>query len=289
LRGFGFWGGSEYNQLNEMRSDKRVVLVILLTAAMMPGCFLGENQKLKKLDRLLSSGKRAMAEKRYDEAVRIYDEGLALAPGESSFLVNKSLALRMRGIDRFNASIKLADEQSRLSGIGAAKQDFSRSADISTEAIKRIKSSRIREYVEILTNDSDRLLAFASHAEAMRFAASYVDKTKAPEALEAIHEYIDIEPDEQRKTKARLDAGKMLLETGYGDRALDEYKKVLDTNPDDVEALLGAGLALSQTGVDKQFMEAEPYFQRFVDLAPAGHRMKAEIEETLKYMRSKKR
>ncbi len=80
---------------------------------------------------------------------------------------------------------------------------------------------------------------------------------------------------------ARLMAGKMLLETDRGEDALNEYKLALALDQNSIVAILGIGLALSQSGDPKNFEEAKPYLKRFVEEAPDTHPMKRDIEATL--------
>ncbi|HEX8607277.1 MAG TPA: tetratricopeptide repeat protein, partial [Pedobacter sp.] len=89
----------------------------------------------------------------------------------------------------------------------------------------------------------------------------------------------------EKKIKIRLYVGKMLIDTGRGDDAIAEYNKVLAINPNDIEAILGVGLALSQSGDLKKYREAEYYLERFVEQAPDNHPLKTDIKNTLEFMK----
>lgn len=272
-----------------MKKDKKHILTFLLFCilAVTSGCLFSENRKINKLNQILQAGNEALYAKQYNEAIRLYDSGLLIAPEEPVFLSNKSTAFRFRGADRYNSAIRLTDQKEKTDGIEAAKSDFRESASFSAKAVKAIESARLLELLGGYSHEARKLNVFTAHAESMRLFATVVDKTKADEALQALHKYIEIEPDEEKKTKALLNTGKMLIETGNGEKAILEYRKILDTNADHTEALLGVGLALSQSGDSKKFKEAEYYLQRFVSQASDDHPLKAEIKSTLDYMKQK--
>jgi tetratricopeptide (TPR) repeat protein len=64
----------------------------------------------------------------------------------------------------------------------------------------------------------------------------------------------------------------MLFDANAFDKALVIYHKILETEPDDLDALLKSGLALFNIGAintDKtKYQEAANYLQRYVDKAP---------------------
>lgn len=161
---------------------------------------------------------------------------------------------------------------------------MSDAAVYSSDAVKAIKTQSRIELFNFGSHEDVKLNVLQNHAEAMRLVAVVVDKTKADAALEAIHEYISFEPNQQKKIIARLAAGKMLTDTYNGNTAVAEYKKVFEVNPDDTEALLGMGLALAQSGQADDFREAKSLLQRFVNQAPANHPSIATAEEILNSM-----
>jgi tetratricopeptide (TPR) repeat protein len=79
------------------------------------------------------------------------------------------------------------------------------------------------------------------------------------------------------------------LDANEFDRALVAYQKILDANPDDLDALLRSGQALFNIGAintDKaKYQEAANFLAKFVDKAPDANPFKADakaILETLK-------
>ena len=266
--------------------NKKTFSLILLICSLLisSGCFLRKDRTLQKLKQILESGNAALHAKQYDKAIEFYNTGLKIAPQELVFLNNKSFAIRLRGTDLYNTSIRLEDKQSKTNGIEASKKDFLDASIVSAEAVEILKTKSSVEMYILESIENLKSHTLASHAESMRLLATIVDKTKATEALEAMNEYIHVETDQEKKLKTQLNAGKMLLETYNGHKAFIEYKKVLDYNPNNLDAVLGVGMALSQSGHKDDFREAKTFLQRFVNQAPADHPSMAIAKEILSSM-----
>ena len=134
--------------------------------------------------------------------------------------------------------------------------------------------------------NSNKYAATLTQAESMRLFVSKVDSTQAEAGLTAFKDYIAIEPDAAKKSKAQLDAAQMLLDSGAADRALAEFKAILATQPDSPEANLGAGLAVYAAGDKTKFQDAANYLQHFVDVAPDSNPMKADAKAILAELKS---
>jgi len=76
----------------------------------------------------------------------------------------------------------------------------------------------------------------------------------------------------------------MLIDTYNGQKAFVEYKKVLDSNPNNSNAILSVGMAFAQSGQKDDFREAKTHLQRFVNQAPADHPSMATAKEILNSM-----
>jgi tetratricopeptide (TPR) repeat protein len=258
-------------------------LCLLMAAA---GCLGPRGHRASgQLNQLLQSGNEALLAGRYDEAIRQFDAGLSLSPGNPTFLANKAVALRSRGVGRYNASLQPGDEAAKAAGKEAARQDFRDAAAFAGEATKQIKAVPAWETLwDRGAYENNRLAAFAARAEALRLLASKFDKSRADEALEAIHEYAEVERDGEKRLKARLGAGQMLLDVGKGEQAAAEYKKVLADDPNNLDAMLGVGLALFQTGDKAKYRDAASYLRRFVDRAPEDHPLRGSAKDALDFM-----
>lgn len=256
------------------------------------------NKKIENANQVIGDafrgGNTALTAKNFDEAIRLYDTGIAADathPGIPSLLTNKSVALRLRGVDRFNAAVQSKDEAARTSGMEAAKADFKASAEAANQAVEMLKKLTMpTDPNELKQIESNKYFALSARAESMRLFTTKVDATKADAAVTAYQEYIAAEPDAAKKTKAQKDYAQMLFETasdtaGY-ERAVAEYQKILEATPDDPDSLLRIGQAMFNIGAlnnnDKaKYQEAANYLQRFVDKAPDTNPLKAEAKDLI--------
>ena len=78
----------------------------------------------------------------------------------------------------------------------------------------------------------------------------------------------------------------MLFDAGVSDKAAAAYEKILATNPENVDAILYAGLALYGTGDKTKFQQAANYLQRFVDKAPDTHPIKSDAKAVLENLKN---
>ena len=233
------------------------------------------------------AGNAALNAKNYDEALKQYDIGLAADPEQAALLTNKSAALKARGVEKYNAAIQSKDEAAKTSGIEAAKADFKSAAESADKAVDLIK----KEPAATDPNDQKRQAAnkysaLSVRAEAYRLYVSKGDPTQAETGIAAFQDYIAVESDPAKKSKAQFDLAQMLLDAGAGDKAYAEYQKILAVQPDDPEANLGAGLALFSTGDKTKYQEAANYLQRFVDKALDTHKFKADAKAILAELKS---
>lgn len=238
-----------------------------------------------KLNRTLESGVEALEAGDYDEAARQFDAGLAISPGEPTFLTNKSIALRSRGTARYNASLKLEDPAAVASEKETARRDFVEAESLANEAVGRIKSAGALDALwSADAYETNRRAAYAARADVLRVLAARFDHARADEALAAIREYAEVETDGGRRLRAQLSAAQMLLEARRGAEAAAEFRKVLAQEPDNLDATLGAGLGLFQTGEQARFEEAAAHLRRFVERAPDDHPLRASAKEALDFM-----
>lgn len=263
------------------------------------------NKKIENANQVIGdsfrAGNTALTAKNYDEAIRLYDTGIAADidhPGIPSLLTNKSVALRLRGVDRFNAAVKSTDPAAKTSGMETAKADFKASAEAASQAVEMLKKlTTPTDPNELRQFEANKYFALSARAESMRLFITKVDGTKADEAGTAYHEYMAVEPDAVKKTKAQYDLAQMLFDAGAYDKAKVEYEKILAEKPDDAEALSNMGLILFNFGALKEgegkkdeakamYQQAANYLQQFVDKAPDTHKFKADAKAVLDALKS---
>lgn len=221
---------------------------------------------------------------KYSEAVSQYDQGLAADADQPAILTNKAVALKARGVERFNAGItsKTLDDAGKSAALQAAKDDFKAAAEASGKAATMIKAQPApADAAEVQRYNANKYAALVTYAESMRLFVTKADQSQAEAGEAAFKDYIAVETDPAKKAKAQLDLAQMLLDAGATDKALAEFKSILATTPDNPDANLGAGLALYATGDKAKFQEAANYLQKFVDVAPDTNAMKAGAKEVL--------
>jgi tetratricopeptide (TPR) repeat protein len=221
---------------------------------------------------------------KYTAAVASYDEGLAADPDQPAILTNKSVALKGRGVERFNAAItsKTLDDTGKAAALQAAKDDFKAAAEAAGKAATMIKAqAAATDPAEVQRYNANKYAALLTYAESMRLFVTKADQSQADAGLAAFKDYIAVETDPAKKAKAQVDMAQMLLDAGAADKALAEFKSILATTPDSPEANLGAGLAVYATGDKTKFQEAANFLQKFVEVAPDSNPMKDDAKAIL--------
>jgi len=221
---------------------------------------------------------------KYTTAVAQYDEGLAADADQPAILTNKAVALKGRGVERFNAAVraKNLDDAGKAALLQTAKDDFKAAAEASSKAVTMIKAQPVpTEAAELQRYNGNKYAAMVTNAESMRLYVSKADQSQADAGIKAFEDYIAVETDPAKKAKAQIDKAQMLLDSGQADKALTEFKAILATTPDNPEANLGAGLAVYATGDKAKFQEAANFLQHFVEVAPDTNRMKDDAKAIL--------
>jgi len=252
---------------------------------------LEANKKAENTNQIVGdafkAGNVALTAKNYDEAVRQYDIGLVADPEQAALLTNKAAALKARAVEKYNAAIQSKDDAAKASGIEAARADFKGAAESADKAAELLKKEPAApDPNDQKRNDANKYAALSVRAEAYRLYVSKGDASKADAGIAAFQDYIAVETDPAKKSKAQLDLAQMLLDAGAGDKAYAEYQKILAAQPDDPDANLGAGLALFSTADKAKYQEAANYLQRFVDKAPETHKFKNDAKAILAELKS---
>jgi tetratricopeptide (TPR) repeat protein len=249
--------------------------------------FKAGNEALRLATEATKANNHPEAIKLYGDAVAQYNEGLAADAEQPAILTNKSVALKGRGVEEYNAAVTSKDDAAKTAGVEAAKKDFRDAAEAANKAVELTKAQTAPTEEAALKNfNANKYFALASRAEAMRLLVSKVDQTQADAGLAAFQEYIAVETDPVKKAKAQTDVAQMLLDAGSADKAYAEFQKVLAENPDNIDAILGAGLSLFASQDKSKYQEAANYLQRFVDKAPDTHKFKADAKTTLDFLKT---
>jgi tetratricopeptide (TPR) repeat protein len=232
------------------------------------------------------AGNEALNAKRYDEAITHYNQGLAVR-GEAALYANKSVALRLRGAERFNAVIQSQDQAAKTAGLEAARKDWVEAADAGKKAVEMMTAMEVPADPTAKANyERNKVAAVASHAEAMKLVATKVDQSRAEEAYKLYADYAAQEVDPAKKAKLQADAVKILFDAGAYPRAAEEYQKVVAADPENATAYLYLGFSLFNTGDKAKFQEAANYIGRFVEKAPETDPMKGEAKSILEFLKA---
>ena len=241
------------------------------------------------VDRTFKAGNAALKAKNYDLAITQFDEGLNADPdhpGAPALLTNKTMALTARGVERFNAAVNSAEGTAKTEGFDSAKKDWRASFEAGSKAVTLLKAMPAPTDAAAANNAKQTLyFALMARADASRLFVTKVDPTQVDAGVTAYQEYIAAESDPVKKSKAERDLAQMLFDANAFDRALAQYQKILEANPDDLNALLRAGQALFNIGAintDKtKYQEAANYLARFVEKAPDSDPFKADAKAIL--------
>lgn len=246
--------------------------------------FKAGNEALTAANAASKANSSEQAIQKFGEAVTQFDEGLAADPEQPAILTNKAVALKGRGVEKYNATIraKTMDDAARTASLESAKADFKAAADASTKAVTLLKALPTpTDPAELQRFNGNKYAAMLTRAESMRLYVSKVDATQATAGLEAFKDYAAVEQDPAKKAKAQLDSAQMLLDSGAADKALAEFQSILAAQPDNPDANLGAGLAVYAMNDKARFQEAANYLQKFVEVAPDSNTFKAAAKEIL--------
>ena len=149
---------------------------------------LEKNKKIEEsnvvVSRTFKAGNDALLAKNYDEAIRLYQEGLAADPEQPAILTNEALAFKARGVDRYNSAITAKDDAAKASGLTEAKSDFTAAAEATKKALDLIKAQAVPTAPnEQAQYNLNKAAALSTRAETMRLFVTKVD----PSQVDAVH------------------------------------------------------------------------------------------------------
>jgi tetratricopeptide (TPR) repeat protein len=255
--------------------------------------FKSGNEALIAAGEANRTNKHEEAVAKFTEAITNYNEGLAADPEQAALLTNKALALKGRGVEKYNQAILSKDDAAKTSGLEAAKADFREAADSTAKAMVVLKADQpaATDPQAQARYNSNKLTSLSTRAETMRLFVTKVDPSQADAGVAAYQEYIAAETDPVKKDRAQHDLAQMLFDANSFDKALEEYKKILAEKPDDTDALVKSGMLLFNIGAmnnnDKaKYQEAANYLQQFVDKAPDTDKLKDDAKAILEELKN---
>ncbi|MGI9106550.1 MAG: tetratricopeptide repeat protein [Pyrinomonadaceae bacterium] len=247
------------------------------------------DERNAKLPVVFKAANEAFTAKKYDEAITLYDQGIAIDPDEAVVYRNKALALRSRGRDKYNNSLGIKDAAAKTAAREEARNDFKAATETGEKAISafRAGTSKIAPGGAAAASgggggaQNSELDFLSERSESYRIALQTSAQIDTNAAAKAIQEYIAAETDPAKKTKAEASLGDALFAGGRVDESIAAYKGILASNPNNLDALFGLGIALAAEGSDEKTAQARDMLQQFATKAAATDPRKQQAEEAV--------
>ncbi|MCY7348859.1 MAG: tetratricopeptide repeat protein [Pyrinomonadaceae bacterium] len=262
---------------------------------------LENNKKVENanavVNRSLSEGTKAFGEKNYDLAISKFDEGINADPdfeGSAPVLLNnKSAALLNRAILKYNTAIK-GDPSGKAAALESVKKDLSESVAASNKSLQILKAATNTDAKVQKAYGVEKIRSYQNAIDGYtKMFSMNIDSTKGKEALTILEEYTALETDAAKKSQWQLILADGFRQAGNSADAVIAYRKVIEVTPDNPDALAGLGLSLFSVGAGTvpentaQMQEGLNYMQRFADIAPETHPLKASVKEVVEYLKTK--
>ncbi|MGI8787906.1 MAG: tetratricopeptide repeat protein [Pyrinomonadaceae bacterium] len=242
----------------------------------------------------LTEGGKAFNARNYDLAIAKYDEGINADPdfeGTAPVLLNnKSAALINRAIDKYNAAIR-GDPAGKSAALELVKKDLEDAVSASNKSLQILKGATATDANVQKAYTTQKNLAYQNLLDGYtKMFAMGVDTTKGKEALTILDEYSTSETDAAKKARFQLALADGLRIGADSENAIVAYRKALETSPDNPDVLAGLGLSLFNSGVisdnKEQKQEGLNFMQRFADIAPETHPLKASVKDAVEYLKT---
>lgn len=220
-----------------------------------------------------------------DEAVNGYNQGIEIDPEEPAVYRNRQIALRARGLEKYNIAVVNKDKEAKNAGIEAARADLMNAVESGEKAItaQRKRGQEASAGAGGASGQKDEVGYLEDRAETYRRALQIKAPVDNDVAAKSIEEYINAETDAAKKEKMQSSLGDALFYAGRIDESLAKFRQILAQNPNNMEAMFGLGIALASTN-PPQLAEARDALQQYASKAPEGNVRKLEAAEMVKYL-----
>jgi len=258
-----------------------------------------KNSRLQNADKVISAaqkdGVEALKAKLYDVALAKFDEGIQADPGYvlsvTTFRNLRSEALRGRGFEKHVNWVATKDAALRA----ASKADMQAAYDeakSNLENIQKAPTPSDPKEADFMAKNKYNALANMSSALYL-MAVNEIDMTRAEEIKSVYPQFLAAETDPVKNDLKQREFADALRKSNDCDDAVLEYKKILDSKPEDPDALVGSGLCIVNIGFmndnKEKLQEGLNVLQHFVDVAPDTHKMKADAKNTIEYLKTEQK
>jgi tetratricopeptide (TPR) repeat protein len=231
-----------------------------------------------KLPAIFKAANDAFNAKNYDLAITTYDQAIEIDPMEAVVYRNKSIALRSRGVDKYNSAAKAKDQ----AGKDSARADLKLATETAEKAVSAYRTPQAdRVAAAPDAAKADDLDYLFQRAEAYRVALQTNAQVDTEAGIKAFQEYIAAETDTAKKTKAEAALGDALFQGGRVDESIAAYKAILASSPNNLDAIYGLGLALASDPSGAKTAEGRDMLEQFASKAPATDPRKQMAEEAV--------
>lgn len=240
------------------------------------------------IKKVLEEGKKAYDARNYDLAIAKFQEGyeinedfLGTAP---AFLNYKGVALKLRATDSFNYSVKSSDKALRAELRQKAAKDFEDALVVIVKSLNLVENGNPgRVKLTTIKKVKTDALKFGREIVNLMIRAELTTDSVKEDAKLIINEYVKNETDNAKKLKAQNDLGIFLTRTFDYDGAFVAYRKALEIDSNDSDALVGLGVSLylasEVNGDTQQYQEGLNYLQYYLDRAPKDHTFREDIQD----------
>jgi len=234
---------------------------------------------------LVKAGDFTAAAASFSTSIAKYQEGYEANPdfaGSAPVLLNnKGTALRQRALSTYNRSVKETDAAAKSEAFASVQKDLLESAECFNRSIAILATATAAQMPSGKTLEGFRLETYRAARDTFRLAVQTekVDAKLIESAKVLIPEFLKAEADAAAKTEAQIISADLYRIAQDRESAIVGYKAVLESSPDNLEAIGYLGLVL----VDNSWLkdndkamaqEGANYLQRFVAAAPDTHKLK---------------
>ena len=236
------------------------------------------NEKAKAdheaMKKLFDSGVAKSTAKDYVGAIADFNEAAKLDAEQYAIWANLGLALYNRGVTNLNESLK-----GDMSKRDAAKQDFSDAAGSADKALALVEKD-LANPAKAAEAKKNKATALKIKADAQGLQAKRLGVMEMVDpSVKAYGEAADLSELPADKVKYQLAAAEVYFDSGKAEEAVTAYQKILETSPDNIDAMYKLGLAYASVA---KFQDSANTFQKFLDTAPGTDGRVAEVKVVLK-------
>ena len=254
----------------------------------------------KNVNAALKAGAAAFTAKDYDTAISEFDKGVQADPdfiGSAPVLLNyKGVAYQKRALATYNAAAQ-GDAAARAAAAEKIKADITSALAAFNRGLEIIQTGAAGASAsEQASAATTRVLLIANSLDTHGYAARIApDPAREALASGVLEQYIAAETDVAKRNPNLLTFAGNMNGAGELKTASAAYRKVLETSPDNIDALVGLGLALYSEGSmtsppNKEILqEGLNYMQKFVDSAPDTHKLKESTKAIIEELKNEQK